>query len=100
AGPTVLARLSHVELEYLFRGYGYTPHFVEGDNPAEMHQRMAAVLNTVVAEIQGIQREARHHGFKKRPLWPMIILRSPKGWTGPKIVDGKQVEGTFRSHQV
>jgi xylulose-5-phosphate/fructose-6-phosphate phosphoketolase len=100
AGPTVLARIPHAELEALFRGYGYTPYFVEGDDPMQMHQLMAAALETAVSEIQRIQQDAREHGFKKRPSWPMIILRSPKGWTGPKTVDGKQTEGTFRSHQV
>jgi len=100
AGPTVLARIPHDELEALFRGYGYKPYFVEGDNPLEMHQLMAATLDTVVAEIQRMQTEARTNGFKVRPRWPMIILRSPKGWTGPKVVDGKPTEGTFRSHQV
>jgi xylulose-5-phosphate/fructose-6-phosphate phosphoketolase len=100
AGPAVLARIPRDELEALFRGYGYAPYFVEGDDPMEMHQLMAATLDTVVAEIQRIQRDARKHGFKERPRWPMIILRSPKGWTGPKIVDGKPTEGTFRSHQV
>ena len=100
AGPTVLARIPREELEALFRGYGYLPYFVEGDDPMDMHQRMAATLDTVVAEIGRIQRDARATGFTKRPRWPMIILRSPKGWTGPKVVDGKQTEGTFRSHQV
>ncbi len=100
AGPTVLARISHDELEALFRGYGYTPYFVEGDDPMAMHALMAATLDTVVGEIQRMQREARSLGFKERPRWPMIILRSPKGWTGPKVVDGKQTEGTWRSHQV
>jgi len=100
AGPTVLARIPHDELEALFRGYGYAPYFVEGDDPTTMHQLMAAALDTAVAEIQRIQREARDKGFKTRPRWPMIILRSPKGWTGPKVVDGQQTEGTFRSHQV
>jgi xylulose-5-phosphate/fructose-6-phosphate phosphoketolase len=100
AGPTVLARIPHDELEALFRGYGYTPHFVEGDDPPKMHRLMAAALDAVVARIRRIQRDARTRGFKARPSWPMIILRSPKGWTGPKIVDGKPVEGTFRSHQV
>ncbi|MHB8863206.1 MAG: phosphoketolase family protein, partial [Pirellulaceae bacterium] len=100
AGPTVLARIPHHELEALFRGYGYTPHFVEGDDPLEMHRLMAATLDTVVAEIHRIQTEARANGFETRPRWPMIILRSPKGWTGPKVVDGKLTEGTFRSHQV
>ena len=100
AGPTVLARIPHGELKALFRGYGYTPHFVEGDDPMIMHQLMAATLDTVVGEIQCIQRDARKNGFKERPRWPMIILRSPKGWTGPKVVDGQSTEGTFRSHQV
>jgi xylulose-5-phosphate/fructose-6-phosphate phosphoketolase len=100
AGPTVLARISHDELEALFRGYGYTPYFVEGDDPKAMHQLMATTLDAVVADIQRIQRDARKNGFKKRPRWPMIILRSPKGWTGPAAVDGQPVEGTFRAHQV
>jgi xylulose-5-phosphate/fructose-6-phosphate phosphoketolase len=100
AGPTVLARIPRDELEALFRGYGYTPHFVEGDDPMTMHQLMAATLDVVVADIQRIQRDARANGFNERPRWPMIILRSPKGWTGPKFVDGKPTEGTFRSHQV
>jgi xylulose-5-phosphate/fructose-6-phosphate phosphoketolase len=100
AGPTVLARLPHDELESLFRGYGYKPYFVEGDVPEQVHQLMASTLDTVVAEIKSIQREARTNGFQKRPQWPMIVLRTPKGWTGPKVVDGQQVEGTFRAHQV
>ncbi len=100
AGPTVLARIPKDELESLFRGYGYAPRFVEGDDPMEMHQLMARILDEVVADIRNIQREARADGFKKRPCWPMIVLRSPKGWTGPKSVDGKPTEGTFRSHQV
>ena len=100
AGPTVLARIPRDELESLFRGYGYTPYFVEGDEPEKMHRLMAATLDTVVTEIQRFQNDARAHGFKTRPAWPMIILRSPKGWTGPKEVDGKPTEGTYRSHQV
>ena len=100
AGPTVLARIPHEELESLFCGYGYTPYFVEGDDPMTMHQIMAGTLDTVVAEIKRIQRAARTAGFNERPRWPMIILRTPKGWTGPKMVDGKATEGTFRSHQV
>jgi xylulose-5-phosphate/fructose-6-phosphate phosphoketolase len=100
AGPTVLARIPHDELESLFIGYGYKPYVVEGDDPATMHQRMAATLDAVVADIRQIQRAVRTKGFKKRPRWPMIVLRSPKGWTGPKVVDGKRTEGTFRSHQV
>jgi xylulose-5-phosphate/fructose-6-phosphate phosphoketolase len=100
AGPTVLARIPRDELEALFRGYGYTPYFVEGDDPTKMHQLMAATLDVIVADIQRIQRDARTNGFSGRPRWPMIILRSPKGWTGPKVVDGNPTEGTFRSHQV
>jgi xylulose-5-phosphate/fructose-6-phosphate phosphoketolase len=100
ANPTVLARISHEELESLFVGYGYKPYFVEGSDPETMHQLMAATLDTVIEEIKGIQREARVHGFTERPRMPMIILRSPKGWTGPKEVDGKKTEGSWRSHQV
>jgi len=100
AGPTVLARISHEELEQLFRGYGYTPYFVEGDDPQTMHQLMAETLDQVFAEIKQIQADARSHGFTERPRWPMIVLRTPKGWTGPQKVDGKQVTGTSRSHQV
>ena len=100
AGPTVLARIPHEELEALFRGYGYAPYFVEGDDSTKMHQLMAATLEIVISEIKDIQKNARSNGFKTRPHWPMIILRSPKGWTGPKMVDGKAAEGTFRSHQV
>ncbi len=100
AGPTVLARIPRDELEALFRGYGYSPYFVEGDDPEVMHQLMAATLDTVVTEIQRIQQDARSHGFSERPRWPMIILRSPKGWSGPESVDDKPVEGTFRAHQV
>jgi xylulose-5-phosphate/fructose-6-phosphate phosphoketolase len=100
SGPAVLARISHEELDQLFRGYGYTPFVVEGNDPLKVHQRLAATLDTVVAEIKGIQMTARAEGFEKRPLWPMIILRSPKGWTCPKEVDGLPIEGTFRAHQV
>ncbi len=100
AGPTVLARISHEELTDLFRGYGYAPYFVEGDEPEPMHQLMAGTLEAVLADIRAIQAEAREHGFEHRRAWPMIVLRTPKGWTGPKEVDGKQVEGTFRAHQV
>ena len=100
AGPTVLARIPQDELAALFHGYGHTPYFVEGDDPMEMHQLMAATLDMAVGEIQRIQRDVRKNGFKERPRWPMIILRSPKGWTGQKVVDGKPTEGTFRSHQV
>lgn len=100
AGPTVLARISRDELGSLFRGYGYTPTFVEGDDPVEMHELMAGALDTAIAEIQRIQYDARTIGFTERPRWPMIILRTPKGWTGPREIDGKLTEGTFRSHQV
>ncbi len=100
ANPTVLARISHEELESLFLGYGYKPYFVEGAEPEAMHQLMASTLDTVIAEIQAIQHEARTHGYTQRPRWPMIILRSPKGWTGPKEVDGEKTEGYWRSHQV
>ena len=100
AGPTVLARISQSELTSLFEGYGHTPHFVEGDEPVVVHQQFAAALETAFAEIRRIQTSARSNGFTHRPRWPMIVLRTPKGWTGPKIVDGVQVEGTFRAHQV
>ena len=100
AGPTVLARIPHDELAALFHGYGYTPHFVEGDDPMEMHALMAATLDRVVGEIRRIQQDARGHGFTERPRWPMIILRTPKGWTCPREVDGKPTEGTWRAHQV
>ena len=100
ANPTVLARISEEELEQLFRGYGYKPYFVEGTDPDEVHQLLAATLDTILAEIKQIQAEARAAGFRKRPQWPMIILRTPKGWTGPKEVDGVPVEGTWRAHQV
>ena len=100
ANPTVLARINHEELEQLFRGYGHKPYFVEGDDPDEVHQVMAGTLDTIIEEIRRIQSEARSKGFKKRPQWPMIIFRTPKGWTGPKEVDGLPTEGSFRSHQV
>ncbi len=100
ANPTVLARVSKEELTNLLAGFGHQPYFVEGDGPEAMHQLMAGTLDTVLAEIQRIQREARQNGFSQRPVWPVIVLRTPKGWTGPKVVDGLQVEGTFRSHQV
>ncbi|NOZ51980.1 MAG: phosphoketolase family protein [Gammaproteobacteria bacterium] len=100
ANPSVLARISHDELEKLFVGYGYKPYFVEGSDPERMHQKMAATLDTITAEINIIQENARVHGNKTRPRWPMIVLRSPKGWTGPKQVDGKKTEGYWRSHQV
>ncbi len=98
--PTILSRISHEELEQLFRGYGWTPHFVEGDEPEAMHQRMAATLDRCFAEIRAIQQQARTTGVATRARWPMIVLRTPKGWTGPKEVDGKKVEGFWRAHQV
>jgi len=98
--PTLLSRISHEELRDLFKGYGWTPYFVEGDEPAPMHQRMAAVLEDCVLEIRRIQQEARTSGTARRAHWPMIVLRSPKGWTGPKEVDGHKVEGFWRAHQV
>jgi xylulose-5-phosphate/fructose-6-phosphate phosphoketolase len=100
SNPTILARIEHEELEQLLRGYGWTPCFVEGHEPALMHQAMAAALDMAVERIKTIQQDARLHGNLTRPRWPMIVVNSPKGWTGPKRVDGLQVEGTFRSHQV
>jgi xylulose-5-phosphate/fructose-6-phosphate phosphoketolase len=100
SNPTVLARIEHEELEQVIRGCGWTPHFVEGDQPEVMHQLMAGTLEAVAEEIREIQRHAREHDDATRPRWPMIVLRSPKGWTGPKVVDGVPVEGTFRAHQV
>ncbi|MCS7031320.1 MAG: phosphoketolase family protein [Gloeomargarita sp. SKYG116] len=98
--PTVLSRISHEELEALFRGYGYTPYFVEGSEPESMHQAMAATLDHCITEIHRIQAEARSTGQAMRPRWPMIVLRTPKGWTCPAYVDGKKIEGFWRSHQV
>jgi len=100
SNPTVLARIEHEELEQYFKGCGWTPYFVEGDDPEKMHRRMADILDQTVEEIRQIQRNARDNDDSVRPRWPMIVLNSPKGWTGPKEVDGLQVEGTFRSHQV
>ncbi|MCP5333489.1 MAG: phosphoketolase family protein [Pseudomonadales bacterium] len=100
ANPTLLARISRDELDALFRGYGYTPHFVEGDEPQSMHQKMAATLERAIGEIRAAQQAARNGGIIERPRWPMIVLRSPKGWTGPKQIDGHQAEGSWRSHQV
>jgi xylulose-5-phosphate/fructose-6-phosphate phosphoketolase len=100
ANPTILARIGDAELESLFVGYGYKPHFIEGHDPEIMHRDMAALLDTVIGEIQEIQREARENGKTERPRWPMIVLRTPKGWTGPKTIDGKKTEGSWRSHQV
>jgi xylulose-5-phosphate/fructose-6-phosphate phosphoketolase len=100
ANPCVLARISHEELDHLFRGYGYTPIFVEGSDPMKMHQLMAAALDQAVGEIQRAQSAARANGSSERPRWPMIVLRSPKGWTCPKEIDGKRAEDSWRSHQV
>ena len=100
ANPTLLARIPREELEQLLLGYGWKPHFVDGYQPALMHQAMAAAMDTVIREIQAIQEDARVRGITERPLWPLIVLSSPKGWTGPKVVDGLEVEGTSRSHQV
>ena len=100
ASPTILARIPREELVALFRGYGYNPHFVEGNDAEKVHQRMAGTLDLVVQEIRGIQSAARLGGFNKRPVWPIIILCTPKGWTGPLEVDGLKTEGSWRSHQV
>ncbi|RBP06250.1 xylulose-5-phosphate/fructose-6-phosphate phosphoketolase [Roseiarcus fermentans] len=100
ANPTVLARIPHDELEALFRGYGYDPRFVEGDDPNTMHPLMAETLEKAVNDIRAIQADARANGFSKRPKWPMIVMRTPKGWTCPKFIDGKREEGYWRSHQV
>ncbi len=100
ANPTVLARISHAELDCLLQGYGYQAYFVEGDEPDQMHQLMAQTLDQVLDDIRGIQQRARENGNEERPRWPMIVLRSPKGWTGPKFVDDLPAEGTWRSHQV
>ncbi len=100
ANPTILARIGREELEQLLRGYGYEPHFVEGHDPAKMHPLMAETLDACVANIKRIQSDARKTGKFTRPRWPMIVLNSPKGWTGPKVVDGQKVEGTYRAHQV
>jgi xylulose-5-phosphate/fructose-6-phosphate phosphoketolase len=100
ASPTVLARIGRSELESLFVGYGYKPHFVEGSDPGRVHRLMAETLDRVIEEIKAIQREARANRSSSRPQWPMIVLRTPKGWTGPKEVDGKKTEGSWRSHQV
>jgi xylulose-5-phosphate/fructose-6-phosphate phosphoketolase len=98
--PTILARISHDELVNLFKGYGWNPYFVEGDDPMVMHQTMSATMDRCLAEIRAIQEKARASGKASRARWPMIVLRSPKGWTGPKVVDGKKVEGFWRAHQV
>lgn len=100
ANPTVLARIPHAELESLLRGYGYRPITVAGDDPADVHRQLAAALDDAFDDIAAIQSAARAGNGVERPVWPMIVLRTPKGWTGPKMVDGKKVEGTWRSHQV
>jgi xylulose-5-phosphate/fructose-6-phosphate phosphoketolase len=100
ANPTILARISHEELQALFVGYGYTPYFVEGDDPEAMHQKMAATLDEALGRIRNLQREARSSNAPERPRWPMMVLRTPKGWTGPKEIKGHKAEGSWRSHQV
>ena len=100
ANPTILARISREELDQLLRGYGWTPHYVEGHEPALMHEAMATTLDEVIEQIRRIQSDARDRGILERPRWPLIVFVSPKGWTGPKFVDGMPNEGTFRSHQV
>ena len=100
ANPTVLARIPHEELEELMRGYGYEPFTIEGDDPESMHQKAAAIFDTIFDRIAAIQKAAREEGATERPRWPMLIMRTPKGWTGPKFVDGKPVENTWRAHQV
>ena len=100
AGPSILARIPESELVDLLRGYGHEPYFVSGNDPLQMHELMASTLDAVYEKIRTIQIEARTSGFTRRPLWPTVVLRSPKGWTGPKFVDGKPTEGSFRSHQV
>ena len=100
ANPTILARIGAEELENLFKGYGYTPYVVEGSDPELMHQKMAATMEECILKIRDIQQKARSTGVAQRPMWPMIILRTPKGWTGPKEVDGHKVEGFWRAHQV
>ena len=100
SNPTVLARIEHEELEQFLGGCGWTPYFVEGDDPETMHQLMAGTLEKTIEEIRHIQSNARNNNDATRPRWPMIVLKSPKGWTGPKVVDGLQIEGTFRAHQV
>jgi xylulose-5-phosphate/fructose-6-phosphate phosphoketolase len=100
ANPAVLARIGNTELEHLFKGYGWNPYFIEGDDPMQMHEKMAGLLDTVIEEIKAIKANAKENEDNERPCWPMIILKTPKGWTGPKFVNGLPVEGTFRAHQV
>lgn len=100
SNPTLFARMSHEEVENFFKGCGWKPYFVEGSDPMPMHRKMAETLDICIEEIKNIQKNARENNDSTRPVWPMIVLRTPKGWTGPKVVDGKQIEGTFRAHQV
>ena len=100
SNPTILARISHEELEHFFDGCGWKPYFVEGDDPMTMHKLMAEAMDTAIEKIKAIQDHARKNNDPERPKWPMIVLRTPKGWTGPKVVDGQQIEGSFRAHQV
>src|ERR1019366_5331218 len=100
SNPSLLARISHKELEQLFIGYGYKPYFVEGNDPKTMHHLMASTMDQSIKDIKHIKKTAKNQKNPKRPIWPMIIFNSPKGWTGPKTVDGKQIENSFRSHQV
>ena len=100
SNPTIFARLSHEEVEAFFKGCGWKAYFVEGDDPMTMHRKMAETMDTVIEEIKAIQKNARENNDPDRPVWPMIVLRTPKGWTGPKFVDGLQIEGSFRAHQV
>ena len=100
SNPTIFSRLSHEELECFFKGCGWKPYFVEGDDPMTMHKKMAETMDTVIEEIKAIQKNARENNDPERPVWPMIVLRTPKGWTGPKVVDGQRIEGNFLAHQV
>ena len=100
SNPTIFSRISHEEVENFFKGCGWKPYFVEGDDPMTMHKKMAETMDTVIEEIKAIQKNARENNDPERPVWPMIVLRTPKGWTGPKVVDGQQIEGSFRAHQV
>lgn len=100
SNPTIFSRIPHDEIEDFFKGCGWKPYFVEGDDPMTMHRKMAETMDTVIEEIKAIQKHARETGDAERPKWPMIVLRTPKGWTGPKVVDGQKIEGSFRAHQV
>lgn len=100
SNPTIFGRMTHEEMESFFRGCSWKPYFVEGDDPMTMHEKMAETLDTVIEEIHDIQKRARAGEDMGHIQWPMIVLRTPKGWTGPKVVDGKPIEGTFRAHQV